>query len=156
MNASKVKATGFMAYVVAARELCGPAHKKLLILYYATNVNKDGAFFKSYTDITRETGLSERTVRRINTEWKKKGLIQYTTAKYGSGKANAYQINLGLLERVSATSRQETTVVDAATRASIKHAERQKRYRERLKNVTANEASLSDSVTAISDAVTVN
>jgi len=53
--------TGFLALCIAARELrCATPQAKCLLLYYAVNSHKDYKFFKSYTEISIETGLDGR------------------------------------------------------------------------------------------------
>lgn len=94
-----VKATGFLAYVRAARELlCTSVSRKCLILYYATNCDEHGKFFKSTLDISIETGVSEKFIRECNKDWQKYGLITVTEHPWHSGKANDYQIHLGKLQ----------------------------------------------------------
>jgi hypothetical protein len=93
--------TGFLALCIAARELrCATPQAKCLLLYYAVNSHKDYKFFKSYTEISIETGLDERTIRKYNEDWVKLGIISVTEPVWGSGKATDYHMHLKKLQEI--------------------------------------------------------
>jgi L-rhamnose mutarotase len=71
-----------------------------LLLYYAVNAHKDYKFFKSYMEISIETGLDERTVRKYNEDWVKLGIISVTEPVWGSGKATDYHMHLKKLQEI--------------------------------------------------------
>jgi len=95
--------SGFLALCVAARDLrCATPQAKCLLLYYAVNAHKDCKFFKSYLDISIETGLQERTIRKYNKEWQALGILTATEHSWGSGKATDYQMHLKRLQEIVA------------------------------------------------------
>src|SRR5713101_7844857 len=78
MSAPRKEPTGMLAYIVAAREIrTKDVNRKLLLLYYASNVGSHGSFFKCLLDISLDTGLSESTVQRINKDWQDKGILSW-------------------------------------------------------------------------------
>jgi hypothetical protein len=128
------KTSNFMAYIVAARQMickgtiCPGSSSKCLLLYYCSNVNKDGKFFKSTLDICLETGLAESTVYTLNALWEKWTMLTVTRNDWRSGKANDYQIHLKVLQQLS----ENTQVIrkDKTESAKKKAAIRSQRYRE--------------------------
>jgi hypothetical protein len=93
---------GFLALCIAARELrCATSQAKCLLLYYAVNTNKSCMFYKSYTDISIETGLDERTIRKYNAEWVKLGILSTTVPEWGSKKATDYEMHLKKLQDIA-------------------------------------------------------
>ena len=123
------KPTGMLAYIVAGREIrFKTVHGKCLMLYYCSNVNKEGKFFKSMLDICAETTLSEKTVRRLNSAMKSMGVLSWTEGT--NGKANDYQLNLSKMEHFVAITAKDRI----ATKDKQRHqwAERSRRYRDRL------------------------
>jgi hypothetical protein len=92
---SKAIPTGMLAYIVAAREMrCASPHSKCLLQYYASNVDRQGKFFKSLLDICAETGLSQSFVRKTNAYWKKINLLSWEEGSWTNGKANVYRLSL--------------------------------------------------------------
>ena len=135
MSSQKKEPTGFMAYVVAARELrASSAHRKCLIQYYTSNVGSTGSFFKSMLDICTDTCLSENFVRKINIEWQKAGLITWGSGSNLTGKANTYQIDL---HKLQVAAKQSMTKKDAIKKAvKDKAAVKQAAYRAKAKHDT--------------------
>jgi hypothetical protein len=128
VDKAKKEVTGFLAYVIAARELRATnAHRKCLIQYYASNAGNNGTFYKSMLDICAETCLSERFVQTANAAWKDAGVLSWTQGSNLSGKANTYQLQLKKLQDAARTSRKN---VDAAKDAKrLRDRDRQARHR---------------------------
>jgi len=141
--------TGYLAYCVAGRAVpAASAQAKCLMLYYCTNVNEHGTFFRSMFDICYDTRLSERTVRKLNAAWKAKGLLSWVKGSNLKKKANTYTLDLAKLQSFVESAKDKATV-DRIKR-NIAHAARQQKYRDKqkAKNVTATR----DGVTATRDA----
>ncbi len=141
--------TGYLAYCVAGRAVpAASVQAKCLILYYCTNVNEHGTFFRSMFDICYDTRLSERTVRKLNTAWRAKGLLSWVEGSNLKKKANTYTLDLAKLQSFAESAKDKATV-DRIKR-NIAHAARQQKYRDKqkAKNVTATR----DGVTATRDA----
>jgi hypothetical protein len=151
----KKEYTGFMAYVVAAREIkCSSASKKCLLQYYASNVNKDGSFFRSMLDICAETSLAESFVRKTNTEWEAKKILKCIEGNWRDGKANVYILSLPVLQQIARSSR---SIIDKAKDVMRdKATKRMQKYRAKKKLVTPLESATNDSVTPQCDAVAVS
>jgi hypothetical protein len=124
--------TGFLAYVVAARNLRPPdVHAKCLLQYYCSNVDDHGTFFKSVLDIHMETALSPAYVHKINAQWKKIGLLSWVEGNSFQKKANTYTLNLEILRKAMENSINKYE----ADKVKIKQqwAVRSRRYRAKQK-----------------------
>lgn len=129
---SRAETTGMLAYIIAAREMkCGSVHSKCLLQYYASNCGKEGSFFKSTVDISAETGLSERFIRKTNALWESEavGILSTVQGNWMKHQANTYRLNLSRLQSVS--EKNKLQIEDRRTRAKRKAAERAARYRAR-------------------------
>jgi AraC-like DNA-binding protein len=122
--------TGMLAYIIAAREIrTRDVRRKVLLLYYASNVSSHGSFFKSLLDISLDTGLSESTVQRINKDWQDNGLLSWEKGSVTRSLANIYRLDLGKLQQAVKSTRKNFE--GAEQRSRRKAADRAKRYRER-------------------------
>jgi hypothetical protein len=117
-----------LAYIIAGREIrCSTVHGKCLLLYYCTNVNRGGSFFKSVLDICAETHLAESTVHRLNSGMKELGILSWVSGDWRKGLSNTYTLDLS---KMQAMSEQTQKGRDAAKEKSRqKAAERARRYR---------------------------
>ncbi len=96
---------GFLAYVVAARELRPPdVEAKCLLQYYCSNVNDHGTFFKSVLDIHMETALSPAYIHKVNAQWKAIGLLTWVEGNSYQKKANTYTLHLEILKKAAENS----------------------------------------------------
>ena len=135
MSAPRKEPTGMLAYIVAAREIrTTDVRRKLLLLYYASNVGSHGSFFKSLLDISLDTGLSESTVQRINKDWQGKGILSWDKGSVARSLANTYRLDLSKLQKAVESTRRDFE--SAAQRSRRKAADRAKRYRERHAKLT--------------------
>jgi hypothetical protein len=120
--------TGMLAYIIAGREIrCSTVHGKCLLQYYCSNVNRGGSFFKSTVDISSETKLSERFIRKVNATWKQNGFVTWVRGSNLTGDANRYTLNLEKLQAAAAQS--EDPRDKARILSNLKTAERMRRYR---------------------------
>ena len=127
--------TGMLAYIIAAREIrTTDVNRKVLLLYYASNVNSHGSFFKSLLDISLDTGLSESTVQRINKDWQDKGILSWEKGSVTRSLANTYRLDLSKLQKAVESTRRNFE--GAEQRRRRKAADRAKRYRERHAKLT--------------------
>jgi hypothetical protein len=127
--------TGMLAYIIAAREIrTTDVNRKVLLLYYASNVNTHGSFFKSLLDISLDTGLSESTVQRINKDWQGQGLLSWEKGSVTRSLANTYRLDLSKLQKAVESTRRNFE--GAEQRRRRKAADRAKRYRERHAKLT--------------------
>jgi hypothetical protein len=125
--------TGFLAYIVAARELrASNVIRKCLLQYYASNVNEKGQFFKTLLGISLETCIPISTIQRINAEWRQASILTWDSGD--TTQANAYQIHLDALRKVRDFNKAAS---EHRNRLRFeKAAARSKEYRGRLKRVT--------------------
>jgi len=122
--------TGFLAYVVAAREVrSSNTLRKCLLLYYASNVNNTGSFYKSFLTASLETCIPVSTIQRLNDEWQTAGIL--TWASGTADKPNTYQLHLPKLREYVESSK---TGFERRQKVKLeKAAARSKAYRERRK-----------------------
>jgi hypothetical protein len=105
MKVSK-EITGFLAYVIAAREMkCSSPHEKCLLLYFACNCNDKGKFFKSQSETVLETGLSERFIRKTIKDWENLRWLRYRPGDL-FGAATEYTLDLKMLQKLAGQSRE--------------------------------------------------
>lgn len=129
--------TPFMRRLIAARrmickgKICTNVSSKCLLLYYCSNADNDGCFFKSTLEICLETGLAASTVYGLNAKWQTWGLLKIVKHDWRSGDANDYTIDLKTLEECS--DRTQSLKADKIAASKQRAAERAKRYRARLK-----------------------
>src|ERR1035438_8783136 len=124
--APRKEPTGMLAYIIAAREIrTTEVSRKLLLLYYASNVGRQGSFFKSLLDISLDTGLSESTVQRINKDWQGKGLLAWEKGSVTRSLANTYRLDLSKLQKAVESSRK--AFEGAEQRSRRKAADRAKK-----------------------------
>lgn len=124
---------GMLAYIIAGREIrCSTPHVKCLLLYYCSNVGRDGTFFKSLLDISFETGLADSFIRKTNEEWRKKGVLTWVEGDWRKKTANTYTLKLDLLKKIAENSKKQRDDVKEAARQ--KAADRARRYRESHKS----------------------
>lgn len=95
--------TGTGALCVAARKLpVGSVAMKCLLLYYAICTDyKTGTFYKSYTEIYADTGITERRARRINDGLRQKKIVETVTPTFGSGLSTVYRLNLKVMDELN-------------------------------------------------------
>lgn len=118
-----------LTYRKAAKEVkTGSVKVKCLLLYYAICANDDGTFYKSYLDTFLDTGIPERSVRRINESLIKCGILSKTEPKYGSGDATDYQLLLKGMQQNIETFKDTRDKEAAAIR--MKQKERLQKWRE--------------------------
>lgn len=122
--------TGFLAYVIAAREVrASNVIRKCLMLYYASNTNEHGAFFKPLLHISIDTGISESTIQRLNAEWEKLGILTWKSGD--ASKANQYQLHLPVLRKFVESSK---VAFDQKHKLRLERdAARAKKYRDSCK-----------------------
>lgn len=93
--------TGMAGCVAVCRDLIlQNSQGKCLLQYYASNVHDDSCtFFKSTQDSAAQTGLSEKTIRKLNETWVKAGIISIQEHPWWTGQANDYKLHLPELRR---------------------------------------------------------
>lgn len=124
--------TGMLAYIITARELISASvSAKCLLLYYASNVNKQGRFFKSVLDIRIDTGLSEKTIRTLNEKWRSLGILTVTEHSYESRKANDYELHLPRLKEILSTQQEQKK--QKKDKMRLANAKRAQKWRDKKK-----------------------
>jgi hypothetical protein len=124
------KPTGMLAFIVAGREIrCKTVHGKCLILYYCSNVNREGSFFKSTLDICAQTTIAESTVREINAKLREMGMLSWVKGSNLKHHANTYTLNLTKMQAMAESTKQSRD--DAKEKSRQQAAARARRYREK-------------------------
>lgn len=137
--------TGMAGCVIVCRDLIATSSQaKCLLQYYASNVNDDSCtFFKSTQDIAAETGLSEKTIRSLNTAWVEKKIISIVEHPWWTGKANDYTLHLPVLRKLLKQQQASGKLEAKKLKAKKQGRERTRRWRDKVRilqvaqNVTA-------------------
>lgn len=130
---NKPNFVGTGALCIEARKLPvkGVAMKCLLLYYAICTDYSTGTFYKSFSEIYADTGIPERTVRRVNDGLARAKILETTPPKFESGDATVYRLNLKTMQNLN-----EQLIPLRSERqieARKKKSERMQRWRDKKK-----------------------
>ena len=135
--------TGMAGCVTVCRDLIvSSAQGKCLLQFYASNVHDDSCtFFKSTQEISALTGLSEKTIRNLNTTWIKAGVVSIVEHPWWTEKANDYTLHLPVLRKLLKQQKATGTLEAKRSKTKEQGRERTRRWREKQRILQDAEAS---------------